>query len=119
MVGPGVPVVLYRLMRHRHPSADQPPRSAAEQLFEGRPELPAHGAVKDEVDRRVDERQDVYHVACRGRNRSLISKNRARARARFTANTLFLEIFHRLRNFSMNFFNPSPVSSPPPGNVVL
>lgn len=63
VIGPGVPVVLHRLMRHRHPPGEPPP--VAKQLLEGHAELPAHSAVQDEVDGRVYERQEVYHVACR------------------------------------------------------
>jgi hypothetical protein len=66
VIGPGMSVVVHRLMRHRYPLADQPP-SAAKQLIERRAKLPAHGAVQDEVDGRVYERQDVYYVAYRTR----------------------------------------------------
>lgn len=63
------PGVLHRLMRHRHPSADQPP-SAAEQLIEGHAELTAHSAIQDKVDGRVYQCQDVYHVTCRERKQT-------------------------------------------------
>ena len=33
-----------------------------EQLPEGRAELPAHGAVEDEVDGAVEQRQDVHDL---------------------------------------------------------
>lgn len=63
MIGPGVSVVLHRLVRHRYPPVDQPP-PFAEQLIEGRAELSAHGTVENEVDGRVYKRQDIYYVTC-------------------------------------------------------
>ncbi|CAB0027811.1 unnamed protein product, partial [Trichogramma brassicae] len=57
-----VTVVVLRLLRHRQPSIQELP--AAEQLVEGRAELPAHRAVQDEINRRVHQRQDVHSFAC-------------------------------------------------------